>query len=262
MIEVAEIQCQSVLTRSRISGIDYTICPYIGCAHQCLYCYVRFMGFVKWDWEKFLYAKINAPEVLKKQLLRVKDNSRISISTATDPYQPAEKRYAITRQILKELLPVKSSISILTKSSLVTRDIDILKDMWDTEVGFTITTIDDEKRAIFEPFASSIKERFLALEVLKKAGIKTYIFIGPILPYLTEQRLQGLIKRAKDCGVKRIVIDKLNYINRLRLQEKIKKDYPELALRYMNVSREYFDKIKDLIIRECRGYNIDYEVCF
>ena len=262
MLEISERQCKSILTKSRIPGIDYTICPYIGCAHQCIYCYVRFMGFVKDDWGQALYVKTNAVEVLKKQVLKVREKSRISISTATDPYQPAEEKYTLTRSILKELMPHKISVSILTKSALVTRDIDILKDMWDVEVGLTITTTDEQAKMIFEPYASSIRERLSALDVLKKAGIRTWVFIGPILPFFTEQSLPELIERLKDFGVERIVIDKLNYIKRLELEEKLRKDYPEFALKYKDTDRKYFDKVKWLIVGWCKEHNIDYEACF
>ncbi len=262
MVKISEMQCKSILTRSRIPGVDYTICPYIGCGHQCIYCYVRFMGFVKEEWDRSLYVKTNAIEILKKQALKVKEKSRISISTATDPYQPIEKRYALTRSILKELMPYNLSVSILTKSALVIRDIDILKDMPDVEVGLTITTTDEQAKMVFEPYASSIKERFFALESLKKAGIRTWMFIGPILPYFTEYSLPELIERAKACGIKRILIDKLNYIKRLGLDEKISKAYPELTLKYKDVDRGYFNKVKNMIIRCCKESNIDYGACF
>jgi len=263
MIKITEIQCKSILTRSRIPGIDYTICPYIGCEHKCVYCYVRFMGFAREKkWGSFLYVKINGDRVLKKQLRRIKEKTRISISTATDPYQPIEKKYALTRNILKELIPHKILVSILTKSALVTRDIDIFKDMWDVEIGFTITTTDEHARKTFEPYASSVEERFLALEALKKAGIKTYVFIGPILPYFTEHSLPELMERVKDCGVERIVIDRLNYIRRLRLDEKVAEYYPGLTLKYKDTDRKYFDKVKELIVECCKEYNMDYNVCF
>jgi DNA repair photolyase len=100
-----------------------------------------------------------------------------------------EKEYGLTRKILQELKDYPFSICIQTKSSLVTKNIDIFKDMRDIKVGFTITTFDEEVKRIFEPYSSSIKERLSALEALSKEGISTWVFIGPILPYFTSQHL-------------------------------------------------------------------------
>jgi DNA repair photolyase len=259
-MEIKEIQCKSILTASKVEGIDYTICPYVGCMHRCLYCYVRFMEFAKDKlWGNFLYIKINGDEVVKKQIKKIKENSIISISTATDPYQPIEKKYALTRNILKEIMPYKVSVSILTKSALVTRDIDVLKDMWNVEVGFTITTLNEQVRKIFEPYASSIDERLLALETLEKNGIKTYVFIAPILPHFTERSLPKLIERIKNCGARRVAIDKLNYIGLLKFY--LRKYYPELT--FKNIMYEnYFEKVKESIVKCCKEYNINYDVCF
>jgi DNA repair photolyase len=124
-----------------------------------------------------------------------KSKCTISISAATDPYQPVKKEYKLTRKILQELKDHPFSIGIQTKSSLVTRDIDIFKDIWDIEVSFTITTLDEEVKRVFEPYSSPIKARFSSLEALSKEGIRTWVFIGPILPYFTSQHLPEQTRR-------------------------------------------------------------------
>jgi DNA repair photolyase len=180
------------------------------------------------EWGRFLYIKINGPEIFKRQ--RIKKGAKILISTATDPYQPPESRYCLTRAILKELVNRRVSVSILTKSALVTRDIDIIKDIEDVEVGFSITVIDESLRSKIEPGASRIKETLIALEKLKKAGIRTWCFIAPILPGITERSLPRLFPMLKELGITRVVVDRLNYAKRLKL--------------FVRFGRSYFEKIK------------------
>jgi DNA repair photolyase len=246
MVKISEINTKSILTRSKVMGIDYTICPYIGCLHRCIYCYVRFMGFVKDVWGNFLYVKKNAPELLKRA--KIKKGSRIAISTATDPYQPAERKYRLTRAILKELTKYSVSVSILTKSALVIRDIDIFKDMADIEVGFSITTVDENIRETIEPDASKIIDRLTALEKLKDTGIKTWVFIAPILPGITGKNIERLIFILKQLDTSRIVVDRLNYCKRLRL--------------FQSVTDTYFEKQKQNIIRLCNHFEIPCNPCF
>ena len=128
--QIKTIQCKSVLTRSRLPEVDYCINPYVGCLHGCIYCYARFMkrftGHTE-KWGKFIDVKINAPEVLEKELSRSPEKGTVLLGSVTDAYQPIERKYKITRAILEILLKHHFPISILTKSDLVVRDIDLLK---------------------------------------------------------------------------------------------------------------------------------------
>jgi DNA repair photolyase len=174
---VNEIFCKSILSRSRLYGCDFSINPYRGCEHACIYCYAPYILREQREWGSFVDVKVNAPEILVKDMLKAK-RGVIYISSVTDPYQPLEKKYELTRKILEILKDTKFFVSIQTKSSLVLRDIDLLKKM-DCEVGFTITSLDENARKVFEPNTSSIEERLKALKELKEAGISTYIFFGP-----------------------------------------------------------------------------------
>jgi DNA repair photolyase len=138
-------------------------------------------------WGRFVDIKINASDTLRKQVKRV-PRGKIMISSVTDPYQPVEKRFLITRQCLEVLLEHQFPLDILTKSPLVLRDIDILKKFTSLEVGITITTDDEGIRKIFEPNAPPISARLNALKRLHNEGIKTYAFIGPVLPMNPEAR--------------------------------------------------------------------------
>jgi len=179
---VKEIRVKKILSESRI--FPYTINPYVGCQHACLYCYARFMKRFtghREPWGQFVDIKINAPELLRGEITKKKPD-KVWISGVCDPYQPLEEKYKLTRQCLKILADNNWPVVIQTKSPLVTRDIDILKRGKDFEVGFSIGTADDKIRKLFEPKAPPIEGRIRALTKLHQAGIKTFCMIAPIFP--------------------------------------------------------------------------------
>ncbi len=208
---IREIKVKSILTHSGIPGVDYCINPYVGCYHGCRYCYATFMkrftGHTE-AWGSFVDVKINAPEVLQKELMR-KEKGRVIISSVTDAYQPVEGKYKITRQCLEVLSEHQYEVEILTKSPLVLRDIDILKRIRDIDVGITITTDDDRIRKAFEPNAPSIKARVNALKRLHEDGIKTYVFIGPVLPMNPVALVEKIAPYADS-----VLIDRMNYTSK------------------------------------------------
>ncbi len=210
---IQEKRVKSILSKSRIPGVDYCINPYVGCSHGCRYCYATFMkrftGHTE-PWGSFVDVKTNAPEVLHRQMKKA-DRGHALISSVTDPYQPIEERHKLTRRCLEVLLPHQSSVNILTKSPLVLRDLDLLKQFKEMEVGITITTDDDEIRKIFEPHAPPIEGRIQALKALFEAGLKTYAFIGPLLPMNPE----GLSEKLNPY-VHSVLIDRMNYASKTR----------------------------------------------
>lgn len=189
-MNIREIAVKTILSKSKLPESTYSINPYIGCLHGCIYCYARFMGRFarhKEKWGEYLDVKINGVSVLEKDLRRIKLTAKdvVLLSSVTDPYQPVERKYRLTRSILETLLKYQVSISILTKSTLVLRDIDLLIQFNNCEVGFTIITLNEQVSKVFEPRAPLPLKRLEALKVLHKHGIKTYVFIGPILPCFT-----------------------------------------------------------------------------
>ncbi len=226
---IREIKVKSVLTGSEISGVDYCVNPYVGCSHGCRYCYATFMkrysGHTE-AWGSFVDVKINAPEILQKQLHRAR-SGRVMISSVTDAYQPIESKYKLTRQCLEILLQSQFPVDILTKSPLVLRDTDLIKKFKDIEVGITITTNDEKMQKIFEPNAPSIMARIRTLKALHDKGINTYAFIGPVLP-MNPEALSEKIRPHVDS----IIIDKMNYpsktftiYNRMNLSKWLDKDF-------------------------------------
>ena len=211
--EIQEIYARTILSKSGIPGMQYCINPYVGCSHACKYCYATFMkrftGHLE-PWGNFVDIKINAPEVLRRQLKRA-EKGNVMVSSVTDPYQPVEAKYKITRKCLEVLELFKFPVNILTKSPLVLRDIDIISKLKDAEVGLTITTDNEKVRKIFEPYAPPVNHRIEALKKLHKAGISTYVFIGPLLPMDPDSLAEQIAPYAD-----RVLIDRMNYINKTK----------------------------------------------
>jgi DNA repair photolyase len=202
---VQEVQAKSVLSKSKI--YPYVVNPYTGCQHGCSYCYARFMKRVtghREPWGEFVDVKINAPSLLHREIKK-KKRAKVWVSGVCDPYQPLEAHYTITRQCLEILAMRNWPVVIQTRSPLVLRDLDILREAGDFEVGFSVTTADDDIRKIFEPHAPPIDDRIRALSELHKAGIRTYAMIAPVLP--GAEGLAELLKGKIDY----LMIDRMNY---------------------------------------------------
>ena len=211
---IREIQVKGALTPSRIPGIDYSLNPYLGCAFGCSYCYADFMrkysGHAE-PWGGFVDAKVNVADCLTRELRR-KRPGHVSLSLVTDPYQPAERRYGLTRRCLELLRDAPAfTVSILTRSPLVVRDLELFRAMPAVEVGLSIATDDDAVRARMEPRAPAIPLRLEALRRLKAGGVRTYAFIGPLLP-MDPERLAGWLAGAVDY----VYIDRMNYPWKIR----------------------------------------------
>lgn len=202
---IQEIQSKSILSASKV--YPYVINPYVGCQHNCSYCYAHFMKRFtghKEPWGQFVDVKVNAPELLKREITR-KRKDRVWVSGVCDPYQPLEGKYQLTRQCLELLAENSWPVTIQTRSPMVLRDLDILKKGAAFEVGLSVTTADDDMRKLFEPNAPSIKERLRALDELHRAGIRTYAMIAPILPK-AETLAEMLVGK-----VDYVRLDRMNY---------------------------------------------------
>lgn len=204
-MKIREIRAKGILSVSQV--YDYALNPYVGCAHECVYCYAKFMKRFtghKERWGDFVDVKTNAPELLAREVKK-KRVGRVWVSGVCDPYQPLEKKYGLTGKCLEILAANGWPFTVQTKSDLVVRDIEILKRAKECEAGFTITTADDSIRKIFEPGASPITRRIAALGVLHAAGIRTFAMIAPVLP-----GAEGLVRGLKG-KVDYVIIDRLNY---------------------------------------------------
>lgn len=202
---IKEKKAKTILSASKIH--DWVVNPYVGCQHGCSYCYARFMKRFtghKEPWGAFVDVKINAAELLAAELKKKKRGS-VWVSGVCDPYQPLEASYEMTRQCLEILAETGWPVIIQTRSPLVLREIDILKEMRHVEVGLSIPTADEAVREIFEPQAPPIRERIEALGEIRQAGIKTYAMVAPLLP--GAEGLAELLRGKIDY----LLLDRMNY---------------------------------------------------
>jgi DNA repair photolyase len=211
--EVQEVPARRIITRNESPdiGFDRSINPYRGCEHGCIYCFARpthaFLGLSPGlDFETKLFAKTNAAEALKRELAEPGYSVRtIAIGTNTDPYQPIERRYRIMRRILEVLDATNHPVGIVTKSSLVLRDLDILTSMAKrglVRVALSVTTLDRRLARAMEPRASTPDKRIETLEKLVKAGIPTSVMVAPVIPGLTDMEMERILERVAVIGVK------------------------------------------------------------
>ena len=192
-IRVRESEAKRALGKSNLPELDYTLNPYLGCLHGCIYCYaINFTSDreASLNWGEVVVVRKNLTEKLRHEAQNMKKGV-VGLSTITDPYQPVEAKYKLSRESLEILLSNGFRVSIQTKSPLVLRDQDILvKYRSKVDVGFTITTMDRDTARITEPYTPSPQARARAVETLSGKGIETWIFLGPIIPGINDSREQ------------------------------------------------------------------------
>ncbi len=209
--EVQVEKPRTVITRNESPDIsfDRSINPYRGCEHGCIYCFARpthaYMGLsAGLDFEAKLFAKPDAPRLLERELARQDYKVRpIAIGTNTDPYQPIEKEWRIMRQILEVLRDANHPVMIVTKSAMVTRDIDILAPMAEkglVRVGISVTTLDRKLARTMEPRASTPTKRLEAIQMLSEAGIPSGVLVSPIIPALNDHEIERVLEAARTAG--------------------------------------------------------------
>ncbi|WP_173866256.1 SPL family radical SAM protein [Thermococcus henrietii] len=181
-VEVVKRRVKSLYTRSRIPGVSWSANQYVGCSFACPYCYARSVvrEFREREWGSWVIAKINAPELARKHV-----SGKVVMSTVSDPYQPVEAGLKLTRSTLR-FMDKRNELSVLTKSPLVTRDVEIFKLFRSIEVGLTLNSFEGREKALLEPLTPVMKARFNALQGLHEEGIRTYAFVSPIIPGVTD----------------------------------------------------------------------------
>jgi DNA repair photolyase len=266
MIKVREITAKSIIAKSNLPNTEYVINPYVGCMHSCIYCYARFMKrFTGHNepWGKFIDVKINAPELIPENTTKYRGKT-IYMSSVTDPYNPLEKKYRLTRSILEKLIFLQPDLCIQTKSDLILRDIDLLVQFESCQAGLCITTMDDSLRREIEPYASPVQKRIGALKMLKEAGIETYVFIGPILPFFTDW--QEIILRTRSF-TDLYMFENLNIAGTVwnSIKDWLKEKHNELLEEYERIyftKSGYWDNVEKEIRKFCLEQKIDFEIFF
>ncbi|MCZ6595273.1 MAG: PA0069 family radical SAM protein [Bacteroidetes bacterium] len=238
-------------------GIEYSANPYQGCEHGCVYCYARnsheYWGYgAGVDFERFILVKKNAPELLQKKLRsRNWKGDTIIFSGNTDCYQPIERKLEITRACLKMMYKWKNPTGIITKNSLILRDLDILKDLAHLDlvrVSISINTLSEETCRLLEPRTSSIKNRLKAVEILSANGIPVNVMLAPIIPSLNSHEIIPLIKKVANLGALSVayIIVRLNGQVATIFEDWAHKSIPGKADRILNQIKQCHDgKLND-----------------
>lgn len=215
-----ETSTKKIITKAFASdwedGFRYTVNCYRGCVHGCTYCFARqyheYLGYgAGTDFETKIVVKPNAPQLLREELKRTRDRMpHLDFSFATDPYLPLEAEYKLTRQCLEVCAEFRVPVAIVTKSPLVTRDLDILKRLSKVSVFFSLPFLTKERSNPFEPYTPVPEARFRAMKTLSDEGITTGIGIAPVIPGYNESDIPGLLERAKECGARRAFMSMLH----------------------------------------------------
>ena len=259
---VQEERARKVITRNESPdlGFDRSINPYRGCEHGCIYCYARpthaYQGLSPGlDFESKLFVKPDAPELLARELsARGYEPKMIALGTNTDPYQPIERKWQVTRRILEVLRDANHPVGIVTKSALVMRDMDILSEMAAkglAKVALSVTTLDPGLARAMEPRAATPARRLEALRTLANAGIPTAVMVAPIIPAINDAEVERILDAAADAGV-----TEAGYVM-LRLPLEIKDLFREW------LGEHFPDKQKHVIslVRDLHGGK-DYDATF
>lgn len=267
-------QSKTIITPSKLLGSDYVVNPYSGCAFGCVYCYAeftrKFTNHLNDQWGEYVDVKINTPELFEKEFKKLSNkiikrnefktgaNPVIFFGSVTDPYQGVEAKYELTRKCLEIVansnIKTDVGISLLTKSPLVTRDIDIFKRIPNLEIGMTISSIDDDISKLFECYAPPSSLRIQALKKLNDAGLNTYAFVGPLLPHFVanEDNLRKLFEAIKESGTKKVWVEHINLTGTKmsRLLDLIGSSLTDEELKLFKDSQtdEYKRKLSNLVL--------------
>ena len=256
-VEYREEPCRSALNRVKGMGFGWSLNPYMGCAHRCTFCYVRAFE-LRADrpsddrYGRSIRVKVNVAEVLRRELARPSwAGEVVAIGAATDPYQPAEGRYKLTRGCLEALRDASNPFSLITRSPMVVRDLDVLVEAASrAEVGvvFSVPTLDEEVWRRTEPGTPPPRRRLEALSKLVAAGVKAGVGMAPILPGISDspEQLERVVRAAREAGATNLWANVL-YLKpgtREHFLEALASDWPEELDRYerLYASRAYLSK--------------------
>ena len=276
-IDYREEPCKSATNRVKGMGFHWSLNPYMGCAHQCTFCYVR--AFERRAGRPFdarygtsIRVKVNVAEVLAGELRRPSwKGEHIAIGAATDPYQPAEGRYRLTRACIEALGAAGNQFSIITRGPMIVRDIDVLQEASrraHVSVTFSVPTIDDDVWRRTEPSTAHPKQRLRAIRELVDAGIKASVGMAPILPGVSDdpEQLAAVVRAAREAGATGIWANLL-YLKpgtREHFLENLARDWPEQLPHYERLyanGRAYLPKaevqpVRSLVANLAREHGI------
>ncbi len=249
--QVTDEYAKSILSRNSSPDIPFNVSlnPYRGCEHGCIYCFARpthsYLGLSPGlDFESRLFAKVNAPELLRRELARASYQPEpIAIGVNTDAYQPCERELGITRRVLEVLHECQHPVAMITKASLIERDIDLLAPMAARNqaiAAITLTTLDPAMSRTLEPRAAAPARRLRTIRTLAEAGIPVRVSVAPVIPFVTEPELERVLEAARDAGAvsAHYVVLRLPWEVNPLFQQWLEAHFPERAQRVMNRVRD------------------------
>jgi DNA repair photolyase len=244
-------RAKSIITRNDSPDIPFTssINPYRGCEHGCIYCYARpshaYLDLSPGlDFETRLFAKVNAAELLRDALAKPGYRCEsITVGANTDPYQPVEREWRITRQVLEVLADCDHPVALITKNALVERDLDLLAPMAAkrlAQVYVSVTTLDHDIARRMEPRASAPRRRLEAISALSRAGVPTGVMVAPIVPFLTDDAMESVLEAAAEAGAIRAgyILMRLPWELKDLFQDWLEHHYPLKAAHVMSRVRQ------------------------
>ncbi|MCD6515679.1 MAG: radical SAM protein [Candidatus Odinarchaeota archaeon] len=289
---VNEIKVKSILNKHKKRDEwfldDYSLNPYQLCAFNCIYCYIRGSKYGE-NMAETLSVKINAPALLERQLrarMRKKEYGFIALSSSTEAWQQIEEKYQVTRKCLEIILRFKFPVHCLTKSLLILRDLDLLREI-DKEailpqdlkdklnhgalITFSFSTLDEEIAKIFEPGAPTPSKRLETLKKVKDEGFYAGIAFIPVLPFISDsyEQLDEMIKTAKDVNADYVFVGALTLfgIGKKLYYKVIEKKFPDLITKYRKLfrvfsypSKEYQARLESIAKKLCEKYNVKYQI--
>lgn len=238
-------------------GMSYSMNPYAGCEHGCIYCYARnvheYWGYsAGLDFERKIIVKKNAPQLLRKFLMHPKwESTPIMLSGNTDCYQPAEQKYRLTRELLEVCNEFNQPVGILTKNSWIIKDKDILQEMAKKNIVsamVSITSFNEDLRRYMEPRTATAKQKLKVIEELSNAGVRMGIMMGPMIPGLNEHEMQRIMKAARDNGATftAYTFIRLNGAIKILFHDWLYKNFPDRADKVWHLVEQSHDgKVND-----------------
>jgi DNA repair photolyase len=247
-VEYREEPCRSALNRVKGMAFEWSLNPYMGCVHRCTFCYVRAFE-QRADrpsderYGRSIRVKTNVAEVLRKELARPSwEAATVAVGAATDPYQPCEGRYRLTRACLEELVHASNPMALITRGPMIVRDVDVLTELArraSVGITFSIPTLDEEIWRKTEPGTAPPRQRLRALKELVDAGIKVGVGMAPVLPGISDkpELLREVVKAAREAGATGVWTNVLFLRpgTREHFLEHLAEDWPELLPRYLEL---------------------------
>ncbi len=264
-MEIVErrIEVRDYLTKSNLPASDYVINPYVGCPHACKYCYARFMKRFtghKEKWGSFIDIKECSKPISRKKL----EGKSVFIASVTDCYNEFEKKYEIMRKILEQLKSADCEVTISTKSNLVLRDMDLLKEFSNLKVALSVNTLDEKFRNDMDS-GSTIAERLEAMKLLHDVGIYTVLFMSPIFPFITDWK--KIIKETKDF-TDEYWFENLNLRGEYKQEilDYIDSHYPQFTDEYQKIyvqkDSAYWENLSHILKEYCKAQNVNNKIYF